>query len=223
MRGLELPILYRDEDLVIVNKPSGLLVHRGWGTDRVVAMAIVRDQLDRYVFPVHRLDRGTSGALVFALSSEMAAPVCAGFEEGRVTKRYLALVRGVPPDEGLIDHPIPSGPDGPRVPARTRFRRLFTFERYSLVEAVPETGRLHQIRRHLKHIDHPLVGDVNYGRGEINRLFRERFGLNRLALHALCLELDHPRTGVRIQVRAPMPSDLAEPLAKMGVPEELRR
>jgi len=170
---------------------------------------------------VHRLDRGTSGVLVFALSPQMAAALQRQLEEGGVRKRYLALVRGVTPDEGVIDSPVPKAEDGPRVPARTAFRRLFVFDRFSLVQAEPHTGRLHQIRRHLKHLGHPVVGDVNYGRGEINRLFRERYGLFRIALHARSLELAHPRTGAPLCFRAPVPEDLAGPLRKMGIPEEI--
>ncbi|HEY0783640.1 MAG TPA: pseudouridine synthase, partial [Thermoanaerobaculia bacterium] len=165
-----MPILYQDDALVVVDKPSGLVVHRGWGQDRVVAMTLVREALGRHVFPVHRLDRGTSGALVFALSPEIARLLQQRFEAGLVEKRYLALVRGVPPETGVIDHPIPREPDGPRVPAVTEFHRLATFERYALLEVVPKTGRLHQIRRHLKHLSHPLIGDVRYGKGEHNRL-----------------------------------------------------
>jgi tRNA pseudouridine65 synthase len=215
---LALPVLYKDEALVIVDKPSGLVVHRGWGTDRVVAMTIVRNQLRQHVHPVHRLDRGTSGVLVFALDAAIAAPLHAAFEEGRATKRYLALVRGIAPEGGVIDSPVPRSPDGPRVPALTEFRRLAVFERFSLVEAIPRTGRLHQIRRHLKHIGHPLVGDVNYGKGDINRAFRERFGLRRLALHALSLEIEHPADHVPIRVSAPLPEDLAGPYAQMQLP-----
>jgi len=218
---MSLALLYADDDLVVVNKPSGMLVHRGWGRDAVVAMTALRDQLGRQVFPVHRLDRGTSGALAFALSSVMAGALQRALAAGLVCKRYLALVRGIPPDSGTIDHPVPSDENGPRVPAVTRFRRLYTFERFSLVEAEPLTGRLHQIRRHLKHLGHPLVGDVNYGRGEVNRLFRERFGLFRLALHAHSLELAQPRTGAELKVRAALPSDLAEPLSCMGIPSSL--
>jgi tRNA pseudouridine65 synthase len=107
------------------------------------------------------------------------------------------------------------------VQAVTRFRRLFVFERFSLVQAEPQTGRLHQIRRHLKHLGHPVVGDVNYGRGEINRDFRERFGLHRIALHANEMDLAHPRTGAPLCFRAQVPEDLAEPLRKMGIPEEI--
>jgi tRNA pseudouridine65 synthase len=216
-----LPILYCDEHLAIVDKPSGLLVHRGWGTDAVVAMTLLRDQLGRTVYPVHRLDRGTSGALAFALEKAAARALHALFEDGRARKRYLALVRGVPPESGVIDHAIPNKPDGPRVSAVTEFWRLATVDRFSLVEAEPRTGRLHQIRRHLKHLGHPLVGDVNYGRGEINRLFRERYGLHRLALHARSLAFEHPQTGAPVAVRAPLPPDLREPLARLGFASDL--
>ncbi len=218
---LELRLLYRDEFLAVVDKPSGLLVHRGWGDDAVVAMSALRDQLGLRVYPVHRLDRGTSGALAFALDSETGSLLCGIFEQGRAQKRYLALVRGVPPESGVIDHAIPNKPDGPRVSAVTAFRRVATVGRFSLVEAEPRTGRLHQIRRHLKHLGHPLVGDVNYGRGEINRLFREQVGLRRLALHARALSFEHPRTGRPVAVESPLPDDLREPLAKFGFAPEL--
>jgi tRNA pseudouridine65 synthase len=217
----ELTILYQDDDVVVVNKPSGLLVHRGWGRDRVVAMTVTRNRVGKHVYPVHRLDRPTSGALVFALHKDAARGLAQGFERGDIDKRYVALVRGITPEEGVIDHPVPKTPKGKRVDAVTEFRRLFTFERYSLVEARPKTGRLHQIRRHLRHITHPLVGDVNYGVGDLNRLFRERFDLWRLALHAAELGFAHPMTGEPVRCKAPYPDDLAEPLRKMGVPEAL--
>ena len=129
--------------------------HEGW-TDphELVAVVAARRLLGARVFPPHRLDRGTSGALALALSSEVARALHEAFEEGRVTKRYLALVRGVPPEEGVIDHPVPRSEGGERVPAVTAYRRLHVFERYSLVEAVPRTGRFHQIRRHLDMIGH---------------------------------------------------------------------
>ena len=208
--------IYRDDDLLVVDKPSGMIVHRGWARDRVVAMTLARDQVGRRVYPAHRLDRGTSGVLAFALDRESARRLQEAFSAGEVGKRYLGLVRGHAPDELVVDHPIPKSPGGPRVPAVTEIRRLATFERYSWVEAVPKTGRLHQIRRHLKHLSLPLIGDVKYGKGEHNRLFRERFGLHRLALHACELELDHPRSGRRLCCRAPLPDDLAGPFAEMG-------
>jgi tRNA pseudouridine65 synthase len=218
MTGSDLfPLLYRDDRLVAVAKPSGMAVHRGWSRDRIVALTAVRDRLGRTVYPIHRLDRATSGALLFALDPATARAVQEQFAAGTVRKRYLALVRGIPPEHGVIDHPVPRSPHGPRVPAVTAYRRLATFERYALLEAVPRTGRLHQIRRHLKHLSHPLIGDVRYGKGEHNRLFRERFHLHRLALHALELALDHPTDGRRLCLFAPVPEDLAGPLRAMGM------
>ena len=169
-----LTLLYRDDELVAIDKPSGLAVHRGWAPEREVATTCLREQLGCPVFPVHRLDRATSGVLLFALTSGMAGRVCQAFAQGRVGKTYVALVRGVPAETGIIDHPLPPGedPHAPRVPAQTEFRRGEVLGRYSLVEARPLTGRLHQVRRHLKHISCPIIGDVNYGKGEHNRFFR---------------------------------------------------
>jgi tRNA pseudouridine65 synthase len=213
-------LLYVDDDVVVAAKPSGLSVHRGWDADDDVAMFRVRDALGARVHPVHRLDRGTSGALVFARTAEAAAALGRAFAEGRVDKRYLALVRGAPPETVVVDHPVPETEGGARVPAVTRMRLVArsTVERCSLVEARPETGRFHQIRRHLKHLSHPIVGDVNYGKGDLNRLFRARYGLHRLALHAHWLAFDHPATGRRLVVRAPLPADFAAALAALGLP-----
>ncbi|MEI8259617.1 MAG: pseudouridine synthase, partial [Deltaproteobacteria bacterium] len=163
---------------------------------------------------------GTSGALLFARSSEAAALLGRAFEEGRVEKRYLALVRGRPPASGTIDHPVPRQEAGARVPALTRFRTVATspVDRCSLVEAMPETGRLHQVRRHLKHIHHPLVGDVNYGSGDINRHYRAVYDLHRLALHAHFLAFEHPFTHERVTINAPMPDDLGLALVALGLP-----
>lgn len=213
---MEIPILYHDDDLVAVAKPSGLSVHRGWDQDRTYALQRVRDLIGRRVYPVHRLDRATSGVLLFALSSEAARWVQECFARQQVEKRYLLLVRGIPPQVGVIDHPVPKTLKGERVDAVTEFRRLGTFERYGWMEARPRTGRLHQIRRHFKHLSHPLIGDVRYGKGDQNRLFRERFGLHRLALHAVELRLPRPG-GDALRLAAPLPQDLAGPLAAMGL------
>jgi tRNA pseudouridine65 synthase len=213
-------LLHVDDDVVVANKPSGLLVHRGWDNDEDVAMFRVRDALASYVFPVHRLDRGTSGALVLARTKEAARTLALAFEEGRVHKEYLALVRGVAPDEGVIDSPVPKSEDGPRVPAKTSFRRVAASptDRCSLVLAMPATGRLHQIRRHLRHITHPLVGDVAYGSGVINRHYRATYNLHRLALHAHALRFEHPTTGVPLRIEAPMPDDLGNALRALSLP-----
>ncbi|APR86890.1 tRNA pseudouridine synthase C [Minicystis rosea] len=214
-----LTLIHRDDRLAAFSKASGLLVHRGWGNDDIVAVELARAATGVRVFPVHRLDRATSGVLLFALDAECAAALGRAFEEGAIHKTYLALVRGVAPEAGVIDNPVPKSEDGPRVPAVTAFRRRHAGERWSLVEAEPRTGRLHQIRRHLKHISHPIVGDVNYGKGDINRLFRERFGLRRLALHAAALRFRHPFSGEAMTLHADIPADLAEPFAQMGIPE----
>lgn len=208
-----------DDHVVVANKPSGLLVHRGWDKDDDVALFRVRDALGQYVHPVHRLDRGTSGALVFARDPVTAAALANAFAEREVDKEYLALVRGVPPEEGVVDYAIPKAEDGPRVDAVTRFRRLgaSSVDRCSLVLALPQTGRLHQVRRHLRHITHPLVGDVRYGVGAINRHYRATYGLHRLGLHAFRVAFAHPVTGARLSVEAPVPEDLAEPLTRLGL------
>jgi tRNA pseudouridine65 synthase len=219
-----IPMLYRDEHVVVVAKPSGLLVHRGgWADDDEVAMTLVRDSLGRRVHPVHRLDRGTSGALVFALDVESARSLGEAFEHGEVAKRYVALVRGVGPERVVVDHPIPRREDGPRVPAVTEIEQIFVFGRYSVVAAFPRTGRLHQVRRHLKHLSLPIIGDVNYGKGEHNRLFREQHGIRRLALHASTITFPHPRSGERVVVSAPPPADLEGPFAALGVPASVWR
>jgi tRNA pseudouridine65 synthase len=225
--NLPIELLVVDQHFAVANKPSRLLVHRGWDDDDDVALFRVRDALGgQHVHPVHRLDRGASGALLFARSREALAILMRAFEERRVEKRYLALVRGhVEGDSGVIDYAIQKGEDAdsPRVPAVTHYRveGRSPIDRCSLVEARPLTGRLHQIRRHLRHINHPLVGDVKHGSGEINRRYRALYALHRLALHASFLAFDHPVTGARITVTAPLPDDLAGPLEALGLPAAL--
>lgn len=212
-----LTILWQDSAYVAVDKPSGLAVHRGMCTDRVTALELTRDTIGQWVYPVHRLDRATSGVLIFALSSEAAGALHPQFEDGRVDKRYWALVRGVAPAEGTIDHAIPRCEGGPRVPALSTFRRLWSGAHVSLVEVMPKTGRFHQVRRHMKHIHHPLIGDANYGKGALNRAYRDEFGLARLALHAASLTFEHPVGGERITIASVLPDDLKIPFERIGV------
>lgn len=213
-----LEIIYRDADLVAVNKPAGMSVHRGWARDARPALQVLRDQIDCHLFPVHRLDRGTSGVLLFALSSEAARLVQAQLDAHEIEKRYLALCRGHDRALEQVDHPLAKEVGGQRRPALTDFKLLGQFERYGLFEARPRTGRLHQIRRHLKHASHPIIGDVRYGKGEHNRIFRERFGFHRLALHASDLGLRQPRTGQALQLHAPLPPEFARLLHDLGLP-----
>ena len=214
-------LLFVDEHVVVANKPSGLLVHRGWAQDDDVAMFRVRDALGGdHVYPLHRLDRGTSGALVLARSREAHALLSRQFEAHTVTKSYLALVRGKPSGSGTVDYAIPrASDDGERVPAITHYQVLGQSEvdRCSLVLALPETGRLHQVRRHLRHLGHPLVGDVKYGSGEINRHYRAKYAFQRLGLHALDIGFAHPLSGERVEVTAPLPADFSGALEALGL------
>ena len=212
----EARLVWRDLRLAIVDKPAGVAVHRGWakgGDDDEPLLQQVRDLLGTYVWLIHRLDRGASGAVLFALDVEAARAASERFVTGAIDKRYLAITRGHPPEHLVLDHAIPREPGGERVPAVTELWRREVFGRYALVEARPRTGRLHQIRRHLKHLSCPLIGDVRYGKGEHNRLFRERHGLHRLALHAAGLAFDHPFGGPRVEVEVPLAADLVAAMA----------
>jgi len=222
---LTLAVLYEDDALLAVDKPSGLAVHRGLddGDDNVVAR-LGRLGFARAVAPVHRLDRATSGVLVCAKTPAAASALGAAFATGEVRKRYIALVRGGLKDARDVDHPIPRGEGGARVAARTRITPLAEVtidgsplreRRYTLVCAEPVTGRFHQIRRHLKHLGHPVIGDANYGKSEHNRFIRSRFGLDRLALHAESIALPHPASGEPLDIHAPLPRDLAGALRAM--------
>lgn len=216
--GPGVEVLLLDAEVVAVDKPAGLIVHRGWADDEVAMLQLVRDTVGAHVYPAHRLDRGASGVLLFARSPAVARALQEQWSAGAVAKRYVAIVRGAPPDAAVIDHPIPRSEDGPRVPAVTAIRTLHRGGRYAVVAAAPRTGRLHQIRRHLKHISCPLIGDVRYGKGEHNRLFRERHDLHRLALHARSLRLLHPVSGAPLVIAAPIPADLAGAMTALGAP-----
>jgi tRNA pseudouridine65 synthase len=212
-------ILHQDDDCVVVDKPAGVIVHRGWANDDDDLLRSVRDAVGKHVHAVHRLDPGASGAVLFALHPEAARVMSTAFAEGDVEKVYVALTRGHPPERGTVDHPIERVEGGPKVPAVTDYVRLGVSGRYALVAAMPRTGRLHQIRRHLKHLSCPLIGDVKYGKGEHNRLFREQYGLHRLALHAVKLAFEQPTTGERITVRVDVSGALRSCLSELGLLE----
>ena len=202
-----LRVLHADAAVIAIDKPAGLLVHRSAldAHETRSAADLLRTQLGAPVWLLHRLDKATSGVLAFARSAEAASELGAAFESGRARKRYLALVRGWPPAEGEIDYPLARDPElpsagQPRLPALTRYRRRACFEwpfgdgrhatsRYALVEVETLSGRRHQIRRHFKHIAHPLVGDTTHGKGTHNRAVAAWLGTTRLWLHASRLEL----------------------------------
>jgi tRNA pseudouridine65 synthase len=210
--ALAIPIVYEDDALVVVDKPPGIMTHRGFGDRSPALLQRARDALGVHLYPIHRLDRPTSGLVVFGRDPGAAAHLAWQFRLGLPRKRYIAWVRGRPPEFGVLDHPVPRAKDGPRLPARTAWCRHLLHAGYSLVEAAPRTGRYHQIRRHLKHMSAPILGDVRYGDGRHNRRVRTEYGLHRLALHAFQLVLDHPVTGRRLDLRAPVPPDLATAL-----------
>ncbi|MGD8317220.1 MAG: pseudouridine synthase [Myxococcales bacterium] len=215
-------VIYRDDTIVVIDKPSGLSVHKGDDQGATFALNLTRNAIGQWVYPVHRLDRATSGVLVFALSPEHARTLQEAFYSRTVSKTYLGLVRGTPPAHGIINSPMEKREGGPDVEAVTEYETLFvSHARLSLVGAKPRTGRRHQIRRHLRRINHPLAGDVRYGNGADNRRYRAELGLYRLALHAQQLSLAHPRSGELVTFQSAVPEDLAGPLRRLGVPETL--
>lgn len=189
--GHDLKILYRDENFIAVDKPAGMIVHRGWDKDPITVSDLVRDKIiGAQVFAVHRLDRATSGVLLFALNADSARRMQTLFQSGLVQKKYIALVRGLMKEEIFLDHPIKQRDKESRVEAQTRFVPIEHFDRWSLIECYPLTGKQHQIRRHLKHLSHPIVGDVRFGKGDVNRYFRETYSFSRMALHASSLQFE---------------------------------
>lgn len=235
----DLKILFEDEHLIAIDKPAGLLVHPSWIAPRKTpnAVALLKDYLGSTVYTIHRLDRATSGVLLFGKRKQAAQDMNIAFSERRVSKTYLCVTRGYTPEAGLIDHPLKpihdkkadpfANPDKPAKDAMSEYRRLGTVElpvavgryptaRYSLVEVRPHTGRKHQIRRHLKHIFHPLVGDTRYGDGKHNQMFRERFQLQRMLLMATVLEFRHPVTGEKMDIRCGVDADCDQLFRELG-------
>ena len=201
-------ILYRDERIVAVAKPAGIFVHRSaLGPDRDVLLTRVRDLIGQRVHPLHRLDRATSGVVLFALDADAAARFQAALATAH--KEYLGVVRGVLPEAGVWDRPLSHPKTKAPQEAVTEFERLAVVaEAHSLARFRLRTGRYHQIRRHLNHAGHHLVGDSTHGKGWLNRWFQVHHGLPRMALHALRLGLVDPDDGARLDFVAPVPADL---------------
>ena len=237
---MTLRLLYQDEYLVAIDKPSGLLVHRSW-LDRhetQFAMQMTRDLIGQHVYPVHRLDRPTSGVLLFALDPQTARTLSEDFAQHRVQKEYLALVRGWTPDQLFIDYPLKeeldkiadtfATVDKPAQEAQTQLQRLQTVElpyavsakhptsRYSLVRLMPHTGRKHQLRRHMAHIFHPIVGDTKHGDGRHNRFFREQYDCQRLMLCNLSLTIQHPQLQSPLRIQTELDAQWQQLFAQFG-------
>jgi tRNA pseudouridine65 synthase len=219
-----LELIYEDAHYVAINKPNGLLVHRTRIAEekKEFALQLLRDQLGLRLHPLHRLDRGTSGVLLFAKTPEAAAPLVKAFAERQPSKTYFAIVRGYAPEAGTIDSPIRPDKDHQHKPAQdaiTHFSRLGTVElpipvgryataRYSLVKIIPETGRMHQIRKHFAHLRHCIIGDKKHGDWRHNRMFLEQLNSPTMLLHAAVLTFEHPFTDNIISLKAQMPENM---------------
>ena len=214
----KIEVIYEDDVLLAVNKPAGLLVHRSAiaADERDFLLERLREQTGAALYLAHRLDRATSGIVLLAKSREVAGELGKQFMARSIEKAYLAVVRGWPDAEGTIDYALPDVRDrSPRKAAVTTWRVLATAtvpielgrypeQRYALIEASPLTGRYRQIRKHMHHVSHHIVGDTSHGRGDHNRLWRMHFGVHRLLLHAWRLGLDHPVSGTRLTLEAPL-------------------
>lgn len=214
-----LPILFEDEHFIAINKPQGMLVHRTRiSEDTVFVMQTLRDQIGASVYTIHRLDRATSGVLVYGKSAEAAEMLAAYFREKTIGKKYLAIVRGWTDDQGSIDYAVrdQDKPDAELLPAISHYRTLGRSEvphaigykyktaRFSLVEVEPETGRRHQIRKHFAHILHPVIGDKRHGDNKHNMYFWNKLDLPRMLLHASALRFEHPVSGQTLVLQAPV-------------------
>ncbi|MGI2099470.1 tRNA pseudouridine(65) synthase TruC [Shewanella oncorhynchi] len=235
----EIETLYEDEHLVAIHKPAGLLVHRSYlaRRERFFAMQLTRDLVGCHVFPVHRLDRPTSGVLLFAKSSEVANALCEQFASHTVEKQYLALVRGNMHESGVLDYALKveldelgdknADPNKAAQEAVTAYEPLLNTEipyqsgryptsRFALVRLSPKTGRKHQLRRHMAHLRHPIVGDTTHGDGKQNAFFREHFSINRLWLIAKKLTFTHPITQTRLSIETELESEWETVFAELG-------
>ncbi|MEM1135133.1 MAG: pseudouridine synthase [Bacteroidota bacterium] len=232
-----LNICYEDVHLIAVNKPARMLVHKTSidAQEKVNVMHVLRDQLGRLVYPVHRLDKPTSGILVFALNPDVAKKLTESFSDRQVQKKYLAIVRGYTSESGVIDYPLKKRIDrkdkhktkeNTPQEAVTHYTRLrqaelpfptgrYKTSRYSLLSIQPQTGRQRQIRRHLKHIFHPIVGDTAHGDGKHNLLFRKKYNCHRLLLHAHKIAFQHPVYNKKLEIKAKLDDVFNEVLLKV--------
>lgn len=238
-------ILYQDEDLVAVHKPAGLLVHRtdiAHGQTDEFALQQVAELTGQYVYPLHRLDRPTAGVLLFAFNEEATRALKADFTEKQVQKTYQAVVRGWLDEEIVLDYPLKkvlfdrrkkrklkaANIEIETQEAVTHIRPLATCElaipvgryetaRYTLVALQPKTGRTHQLRRHMAHLRHPIIGDRRYGDRDHNRMFEEQFGCRRLFLTALKLEFNHPKNNEKITIKTEIDDALQKVVDLIGL------
>lgn len=226
-----LSILYQDEYLVAVNKPCGYLVHRSpiARDAEFIVLQILRDQIGKHVYPIHRLDRKTSGVLLFALDQDSNRALGKDFADHNVVKEYTAIVRGWIAEEGRVDYKL-TNDSGKTQEAVTNFERTSRYEidlalghfstsRYSHIEVFPETGRMHQIRKHMNHLRHPILGDRPHGCSKQNRLWKAEYNLTDMLLHARSLTITHPQTKEMIKIEAPYFSEYERVVSILKVGE----
>jgi len=221
---LSFKILFEDTEFIAIHKPSGILVHRTRiSEDTVFVLQLLRDQVGYHIFPVHRLDRMTSGVLVFGKTKDAASSLSKLFREQQIDKTYLAVVRGHLPATGTIDYALARSPDHQKQPALTDYRTLdqteiphaisrYPTSRYSLVEVTPKTGRFHQIRKHFAHLRHPVIGDRPHGDCKHNKYLREKLGIRTMLLHAQSFSFIHPRTQKRVIIDSKLDNSFVEAL-----------
>ena len=229
----KLEIIYQDEWLVAVNKPYGYLTHKSkldpYATE--IVLQTLRDQIQQKVYPIHRLDRKTTGILLFGLQPETHRKMSALFQENKVRKTYFAAVRGFLIGDATIDHPLVNEA-GKSQEAITHYSSIeltevpwplgrFSTSRYSLVKLQPQSGRMHQLRRHLSHIFHPIIGDRPHGCSKQNRFFKEKWDYTEMLLHARHLRFQHPETGTDIELQANFHHNFVDMTCKMEFESKL--
>lgn len=222
-------ILFEDDNLIAINKPSGIMVHRSKiSEDKIFVLQLLRDQIGQRIYPVHRLDRGTSGLLLFAKHEQAASLLGEQFRHRQVQKEYMAIIRGYVERQGIIDYPLAAPGKSETLPAQTHYERLAQAEypvaigryptsRFSFVRIKPETGRWHQIRRHFSHIRHPIIGDKKHGDVKHNHYFRDVLGVGRLLLHASRLQIIHPTSKKDLMIETPLPDEFKSIRTHLGM------
>ena len=217
-------VLFEDENYIAINKPSGIMVHRtSISEDQQFVLQILRRQVGYRIYPIHRLDRGTSGVLVFGKTSIAANQLAEQFREQKVEKQYLGVVRGYLEREGTVNYALAREPGKEKRQAITHYRVLQETEisvpigryqtaRYSLVEMHPKTGRRHQIRRHFSHLRHPIINDKKHGDVKHNKYWANELGIRRMLLHAQRLRFTDPKTNQVMEVTASLEPDFRRAL-----------
>lgn len=216
----KLEIIFEDEHLIAINKPSGVLVHRtSLAKEEVELLAVqmLRNQIQKKVYPLHRIDRPTSGVLLFGKDAETTSMLQPLFPTDKVNKLYLSVVRGYISEHGIIEQPLKKKLHGELQEAKTEYWRLsqteipyassarYSTSRYSLIKVYPHTGRMHQIRRHMAHARHYVIGDNTHGDNKQNNFFRRQFDFHHMLLHAWELNFTHPHSGKNVTIKAPLP------------------